>query len=475
MHPASRLRENLNRMLRIIRGNRHDLFELATALLEPEIEAATPGHRPIHVVVKPNWVQHRAESSDSWDALITSPDLVEQVVRAVAALTKGRAVVSVCDAPHTVADFEAILDRGGLRQRLARAGTEWPTLDLEILDLRRERWIQEDSVIVRREVNTEDPRGYTAVDLGSLSCLYRHPGEGRFYGADYDRDGVNRHHRGVRHEYLLAGTPLDADLFINLPKLKTHRKTGITAALKNLVGINGDKNWLPHHTDGCPANGGDERPSIGWMDWVETRLKPLVQATTLKAPALGAPLYRLARRGGATMFDHQRPTIRNGNWQGNDTCWRMALDLNRALLFANRDGSLRTGAQPKRYFCIVDGIVGGEGNGPIDPEPVFSNVLIAGNNPAEVDAAAARVMGFDIEQLPIVRRAFDGHVLPIGSTPLHLLTCHDERVGADIPVNEVQPAVRGGFRPHSGWPDLPAFRAGAQRAVAGTTGERVTS
>ena len=46
------------------------------------------------------------------------------------------------------------------------------------------------------------------------------------------------------------------------------------------------------------------------------------------------------------MFDHDRPTIRNGNWQGNDTCWRMALDLNRALRFANRDGSLRTAAQP---------------------------------------------------------------------------------------------------------------------------------
>ena len=26
----------------------------------------------------------------------------------------------------------------------------------------------------------------------------------------------------------------------------------------------------------------------------------------------------------------------------------------------------------------------------------------------------------------------------------------------EIPVNEVQPAVRGGFRPHSGWPDLSA-------------------
>jgi hypothetical protein len=94
-------------MVRVIPGDRHDLFDLATALLEPEVAAATPRDRQIHVVVKPNWVQHRAESSDSWGALITSPDLVEQVVRAVATLTGGRALVSVCDAPHTYADFDA--------------------------------------------------------------------------------------------------------------------------------------------------------------------------------------------------------------------------------------------------------------------------------------------------------------------------------------------------------------------------------
>ena len=94
----------------------------------------------------------------------------------------------------------------------------------------------------------------------------------------------------------------------------------------------------------------------------------------------------------------------------------MALDLNRALLFANRDGTLRTASEPKRYFCIVDGIIGGQGNGPTDPVPVFSNVLIAGGNPAEVDAVAARVMGFDIERLPIVSRAFDAHALPIAAT-----------------------------------------------------------
>ena len=405
--------------------------------------------------MKPNWVQHRAESNDSWDALITSPDLIVQVVRAVAALTGGHALVSVCDAPHTYADFDAILDRGALRSRLVHVLTEWPTLTLEILDLRRERWIVRDNVVARRDPNAEDPRGYTAVDLRRLSCLYQHRGEGRFYGADYDRLGVNLHHHGERHEYLLAGTPLAADLFINLPKLKTHRKTGITAALKNLVGINGDKNWLPHHTDGCPADGGDERPTtIGWADWLETRVKPLVQAVTLSAPAIGGPLYRLGRRGGSAMLDADGPTIRNGNWQGNDTCWRMALDLNRALLFANGDGTLRPAGQPKRYFCIVDGIVGGQGNGPTDPEPVHSNVLIAGGNPAEVDAAAARLMGFDIGRLPIVSRAFDSHPLPIGRTELEHVTCFDERIGAEIPVAELEPAVRGGFRPHFGWPDV---------------------
>ena len=74
-------------MVSIFRSDRHDLFELVTRLLEPEIAAADPRTRPIHIVVKPNWVQQRAESTDNWQALITSPDLVEHVVRSIATLT----------------------------------------------------------------------------------------------------------------------------------------------------------------------------------------------------------------------------------------------------------------------------------------------------------------------------------------------------------------------------------------------------
>ena len=53
---------------------------------------------------------------------------------------------------------------------------------------------------------------------------------------------------------------LEADVIINLPKLKTHQKAGITCALKNLIGINGNKEYLPHHRIGGFELGGDCYP-----------------------------------------------------------------------------------------------------------------------------------------------------------------------------------------------------------------------
>lgn len=44
---------------------------------------------------------------------------------------------------------------------------------------------------------------------------------------------------------------------------------------------------------------------------------------------------------------------------------------------------------------IVDGIVGMEGNGPIDGTPVAAGVLVFGTDPVATDSTAARVMGLD--------------------------------------------------------------------------------
>src|SRR4051794_8888303 len=48
-----------------------------------------------------------------------------------------------------------------------------------------------------------------------------------------------------------------------------------------------------------------------------------------------------------------------------------------------------------RQFTIVDGIVGMEGNGPIQGTPKSAGVLVAGSDVAAVDATCCRIMGID--------------------------------------------------------------------------------
>lgn len=57
------------------------------------------------------------------------------------------------------------------------------------------------------------------------------------------------------------------------------------------------------------------------------------------------------------------------------------------------------------HLCIVDGIVGMEGDGPIMGTPVRSNVLVMGRCTSAVDATCARVMGIDPHKVPYLKAA----------------------------------------------------------------------
>lgn len=406
-------------------------------------------------VVKPNWIQESHQTiADCWEPVITHPTLIAAVIAELAGAMGGAGTIALCDAPHTHANFDAILARGNLPQRLDAIRAHYPALRIEVIDLRREVWVTRDDVVVARRPNPHDPRGYARVDLGRDSLFYRHRGEGHYYGADYDVGEVNRHHQGSLHEYLIAGTPMACDLFVNLPKMKTHKKTGVTCCLKNLVGINGDKNWLPHHTEGGPQYGGDEFPDEGPAQAIERALKRMGRNLALRIPGIGPWLFRMMRKAGMRALGDSAVTLRNGNWSGNDTCWRMALDLNRALLYADMDGAWREAGSAKRYVAIVDGIVGGEGNGPVSPDAVASGLVLSGVNPAAVDAAVCRVMGFDPARIPIVRHAFDAHPLPIADGGMDAVRVLDERGGGEIALDAVAPAKAGGFTPHFGWMQL---------------------
>jgi uncharacterized protein (DUF362 family) len=58
-----------------------------------------------------------------------------------------------------------------------------------------------------------------------------------------------------------------------------------------------------------------------------------------------------------------------------------------------------------RQFALVDGIVGMEGNGPIQGSPKHVGVLVAGSDPVAVDATCLRVMQIDPFRIGYIRLA----------------------------------------------------------------------
>jgi uncharacterized protein (DUF362 family) len=67
----------------------------------------------------------------------------------------------------------------------------------------------------------------------------------------------------------------------------------------------------------------------------------------------------------------------------------------------------------RNTFAIVDGVVGMEGNGPIQGTPKQSGVLVMGSDLVAVDATCCRIMGIDPEKVDYLRMTADlGHVHP---------------------------------------------------------------
>lgn len=71
---------------------------------------------------------------------------------------------------------------------------------------------------------------------------------------------------------------------------------------------------------------------------------------------------------------------------------------------------------------LIDGIVGGEGNTPAPVDPVDSRVVIAGVDPVATDRIGTKIMGFDLDSIPLLvkaaERGFDhGNVQIDGEIP----------------------------------------------------------
>jgi uncharacterized protein (DUF362 family) len=404
------------------------------------------------VLLKPNFVKEsHPRDPKGWQYVLTHGSIIRAVADYVWKALAGQGKIIIADAPQTDSSFSAIVHRLGLDAIQNFYRTQG--LDLELIDLRREEWTNRDGVIVNRRLLPDNAYGNIAFNLGEASEFVGHQGAGHYYGADYDERQVNSHHTGGRHEYLIAGCAIKCDVVFSLPKLKTHKKAGITVSLKNLVGVNGDKNWLPHHTEGHPTQGGDEHPNPDTKHQAERRLAASLRRISLKMPTLGTMLHRYARRVGTHIFGDTEQVIRSGNWHGNDTVWRMCLDLNKLILYGNVDGSMREALPQhrKRHYVLVDAIIAGEGSGPMNPDPLPAGLIVFGLHPASVDAACAYLMGFDPERIPIVRQAFCCRHYRLTEWDWRDVKIISNRVEWNYGLPQIASKSTLHFKPHFGW------------------------
>jgi len=359
--------------------------------------------------------------------------------------------VAIAEAPQHDCQWERIREITGL-DALVDFYDRQLGLELETIDLRREEVTYRDGVIVERRKLAGDPAGYRLVDLATRSAFH---GSGldprRFRGADYDPGPTSRHHMDGRNEYLLSETVLSADLVVNLPKLKTHKKTGVTLALKNLVGINGDKNLLPHHSVGAPGQGGDEYPGGAPIDRLRSAATEV--ARVLLRRGIGNRLVRLVRR--AENAARGDAFIRSGNWHGNQTTWRMCLDLNRCLYYSDARGTHFDAPAPVRtVLTVLDGVIAGEGEGPLAPRDVPLGAVLAATDPIALDLAAIRLMGFEERNIPKIREPMRDPTLPITAVRQPddvrvFETSADARAARELRLADV--ACSRTFEPHPGW------------------------
>jgi len=361
------------------------------------------------VLIKPNFVLHHNQGDGGMDPMITHQSVVKAVAHA--ALQTEASEVVVGDAPIQTADFAALLETTGL-DVWAKALKQADSRFKGVKDFRRTTARYVNGVRVAEE-NVLPEEDFLLFDLGADSLLEPITDEkDDFRVTCYDPRLMAKTHGKGRHRYLVARDVLEADVVINLPKLKTHKKAGITCALKNLIGINGNKEYLPHHRLGGADLGGDCYPG-------NSRVKRMLEYAADQQNLTDSGAMGRVWGGVATQLNRVLHLMGDnlgieGSWIGNDTIWRTGLDLNRILLYGETDGSMSASAR-RRVVHLADAVVAGQGDGPLSPQPLQLGLLFAGNNAACVDWFGAKLLGYDPRRLPIVREAFGEFRWPIST------------------------------------------------------------
>lgn len=222
-----------------------------------------------------------------------------------------------------------------------------------------------------------------------------------FRVTNYNPDNMAKSHEKGKHCYCIAREVFEADIVITMPKTKTHRMACMTNSLKILVGINGDKDYLPHHRIGSKDHGGDCYKNYNMLRSI---VEKLLDFSNRHRGVWYFPFIRFVCKVLWRLSLPNGEVSMNAGWYGNDTVWRMVLDLNTIAICGKLDGTLSNIPQ-RTLYTLCDAIVGGQNNGPLMPEPLAMGFIAFSNDSYLSDEMFGRLFNIEVERVPLLREA----------------------------------------------------------------------
>ena len=362
-----------------------------------------PGNK---VVIKPNLVMDFNPSGDGVDCLYTQPSVVAPIIDYAIIALMGHGEIVVGDAPMQECDFSKLVEESGYDELITYYKEKLKGTDIKIKLKDFRGYVSKVKDGVHYGEANDNSNSGVLIDLGQMSEF-----------ADYDTDKLDRlrinsynpeilrqHHNNDKHEYLVNEDIISADVIINVPKPKTHRKAGVTIALKNLVGINVRKEYLPHHCNGDSSIGGDEYNQKNAIKRIKSRIQDLINFHEDKKNYTLVKVLIFMRKICTFFIRQGNDQSWDGSWYGNETISKTISDLNKILLYSDKNGTIKKEKQ-RNIFIVADMIVSGENEGPVEPTRKAVGLIAVGEDPVCFDEVMSKIMGMDPKKIPTLRQA----------------------------------------------------------------------
>lgn len=405
------------------------------------------------VLIKPNWVENKNKNqkvNDNLACLVTNPSVVRAVMDYVYIALKGNGRIILADAPMQQCDIQDMFKIVGY-DKLFAFYLDKLHQNLDVYDLRKYSITAISRGVYTAPKMTENSPGSIDVHLNEYSLHAENDKFNPQYKvSEYRKSDTAKYHHKTSHVYEVSQAAIIADVIVNIPKPKTHRLAGMTAAIKNMVGITYEKACLPHRKEGDIESGGDTYLKKSFwknkMQYFDEKKTIASTSSKYKAAWIYDKLMKLCYCiGWLTTGDKYRI----GSWYGNDTIWRTSIDLNYILLHANKNGIIQKNEQ-RKVVTIADMIISGQGSGPVGPHPKPLGMIMMSDNSLLFDRVMCEIMGFDknkikmfVNPLAYIRMGYNSEK----ELENELIRCN----GTDVVIREFIPNSNWKFDAHPCW------------------------